>query len=73
MRTSERVLGFIILAATYCIAEANAKGGSYQTDDVYNPQHVTRFRPKSAPTCTRAARNPARFTTSPNIATICVV
>jgi hypothetical protein len=33
------------LAATFCIAVANAKGGRYQKDEPYNPQHITSLPP----------------------------
>jgi hypothetical protein len=36
---SSRLLACILMVAC-CIAEAEAKGGSYQKDEVYNPQHI---------------------------------
>jgi hypothetical protein len=44
-RTSAHLLG-CILAVTCCIAEAKAKGGNYQTDPPYNPQHITSLPPE---------------------------
>jgi hypothetical protein len=43
-RAIARLLGCIL--AVSCIAEAKAKGGSYLTDDVYNPQHVSSLPPE---------------------------
>ena len=40
-----RVLG-CILAFAFCFAEANAKGGSYQTDPPYNSQHISSLPPE---------------------------
>ena len=44
-RTSARLLG-CALALACCIGEAKAKGGSYQMDEVYNPQHINSLPPE---------------------------
>jgi len=42
---SARLLG-CALALACCIGEAKAKGGSYQMDEVYNPQHISSLPPE---------------------------
>ena len=44
-RTNARVLGCILAVACY-YAEANAKGGGYQTDPPYNSQHISSLPPE---------------------------
>jgi hypothetical protein len=35
-----------ILAVACCIGEVRAKGGSYRTEDRYNPQHISSLPPE---------------------------